>query len=130
MKVTLAVRIGDINYGNHLGHMEMVGLVHEARMQWLASLGWSERQCEGVAMVVRALHIRYIAECFYGDVLSFDMTATPVSACRFRIETHVTRDQEPVAEAEVEMVCIHPVTKKIARIPAPWQEQWHHRGAI
>ena len=117
--VTLPVRIGDINYGNHLGHVEMVGLLHEARIQWLASWGWSERQCEGIAMVVRSLHIRYIAECFYGDVLSFDMTATRISACRFRIRYHVTRGQQAVAEAEVEMVCIHPDTRKIVRIPDP-----------
>lgn len=125
MRVTLTVRIGDINYGNHLGHMEMVGLMHEARMQWLASLGWTEQGVEGVAMVVRDLHIRYIAECFYGDVLAFDMKVVAVSPCRFCIHYQVLRSQQLVASAAVEMVCMHPTHKKIVRIPAAWQAQWH-----
>ena len=33
--VLIPVRIGDINYGNHLGNDAFVSIIHEARVQWL-----------------------------------------------------------------------------------------------
>ena len=34
-RVSVPVRITDINYGNHLGNDSMVSIIHEARMSFL-----------------------------------------------------------------------------------------------
>jgi acyl-CoA thioester hydrolase len=38
----IAVRITDINYGNHLGNDALVSILQEARMQWLTSNNYTE----------------------------------------------------------------------------------------
>jgi acyl-CoA thioesterase FadM len=35
----IAVRITDINYGNHVGNDAFVRILHEARVQWLTNNG-------------------------------------------------------------------------------------------
>jgi len=35
------VQLTDTNYGNHVGHDTVMGLLHEARVQWLMSVGLS-----------------------------------------------------------------------------------------
>lgn len=37
-KTRLQVRITDINIANHLGHVELIGMMHEARHRFLHSL--------------------------------------------------------------------------------------------
>ena len=49
---TVTVRIGDINYGGHLGNDAVLSLVHEARLQYFKSLGYSEIDIEGVGIVL------------------------------------------------------------------------------
>ena len=38
----LRVRITDVNYGGHMGNDALLGLLHEARVQFLAHYGLSE----------------------------------------------------------------------------------------
>ncbi|MCU0662848.1 MAG: thioesterase family protein [Myxococcota bacterium] len=39
---TLAVRVGDLNYGGHLAYDRLLGLAHEARLELLSRLGATE----------------------------------------------------------------------------------------
>ena len=48
----VTVRIGDINYGGHLGNDAVLSLAHEARLQYFKSLGYSEIDIEGVGIVL------------------------------------------------------------------------------
>ena len=44
----LKVRVTDLNYGNHVGNDNILGLIHEARMQFYRSLGFkNELSFEG-----------------------------------------------------------------------------------
>ncbi len=36
----LAVRVTDLNYGNHVGNDSTLGLMHEARLQFYRKLGF------------------------------------------------------------------------------------------
>ena len=65
--VSLAVRITDINYGNHTGNDKLAGLLHEARVQWLKSINCSELNVFGTSLIMRDLTIRFISESFYGE---------------------------------------------------------------
>lgn len=74
---TLPVRITDINYGNHLGNNQLVGLLHEARVQWLVSRGYSELNAGGTALIMGDIAVSFKLETHYGDVLQIHILNTP-----------------------------------------------------
>jgi acyl-CoA thioesterase FadM len=69
----LAVRIKDINYGNHLGHDSLVSLMHEARVMFLENFGFSETDVDGNGLLVSDLAVIYKSQSFYGDTLKFEI---------------------------------------------------------
>jgi acyl-CoA thioester hydrolase len=48
----ISVRIGDINYGGHLGNDAVLSIVHEARVRFLGSLGYTEMNVEGKGIIM------------------------------------------------------------------------------
>lgn len=73
----LYVRVGDINYANHLSHDRLITMIHEARMQFFDALGLKEYDPDGTGIVIADLGIQYIKEAFYKDRLTIDI-AVPV----------------------------------------------------
>lgn len=118
----LAVRITDINYGNHTGNDKLAGLLHEARVQWLRSINGSELNISGVSLIMRDLTIRYLSESFYGDMLKIDIYADNVSNVGFDIFYDVTAGTRNIAKAKTGMVCYDYSAKKIAAIPEQFRE--------
>jgi acyl-CoA thioesterase FadM len=76
----IAVRIDDINYGGHLGNDALLGIVHEARVRYFASLGFSEREIEGVGIIMTDAAILYRAEGFQGDLLRVEVGIADLQA--------------------------------------------------
>jgi acyl-CoA thioesterase FadM len=64
----IPVRITDINYGGHAGNDTVLSIIHEARMQFLQSMGYSEMEFGGVGMIMSDVAIEFKNELFYGDV--------------------------------------------------------------
>jgi acyl-CoA thioester hydrolase len=81
--IVLPVRISDINYGNHVGNDAFVSLIHEARVQWLATHGCSELDAGGTGMIMSSLAIEFKKEALYGDTIHIDIFAGAVSGVRF-----------------------------------------------
>ena len=73
--VDLVVRTTDLNYGGHLGNDRLLSLVHEARVAFLPSHGWTELDCGGAALILGDAALVYQAEAFAGDLLRFEVTA-------------------------------------------------------
>ena len=48
----IMVRITDINYGGHVGNDTILSLIHEARMQFLNSLSYTEMNCGEIALIM------------------------------------------------------------------------------
>ena len=71
----IPVRIGDINYGGHLGNDAVLSLVHEARVRFLASHGYTEKDIEGLGIFMSDAAVVYRSEAFHGDVLRVDVGA-------------------------------------------------------
>ena len=60
-RTELPVRITDVNYGQHVGNDALLGLLHEARLQYLRQLAFSEQDaCLGVVSFLFAYvtHLR------------------------------------------------------------------------
>ncbi len=71
----LTVRITDINYGGHLGNADLLALIHEARVRFLASFGYSEVDVEGFGTIMLDSVVVYRAQAFAGDVLKIEVAA-------------------------------------------------------
>src|ERR1043165_979973 len=65
----IPVRIGDINYGGHVGNDAILSVIHEARMQWLAAAGFTEMRVGDHGLIMADVMISYRGESFYGDTL-------------------------------------------------------------
>ena len=54
-RTEIPIRITDINYGGHLGNDSLLSIIHEARVRFLKSLGYSESNVEGVGIIMISL---------------------------------------------------------------------------
>ena len=116
--IKIPVRISDINYGNHLGNDALVSIVHEARVQWLKHLNYTELDIEGVGLIMADLAVEYKNESFYGDILEITMSADEISNVSFDLYFSLTNQQDIlIAKAKTGMVCYDYKNKKVAVIP-------------
>ena len=65
----IPVRITDINYGGHLGNDSILSIVQEARVRFLNKYNYSEKNVEGLGIIMTDCAIVYKSESFYGDIL-------------------------------------------------------------
>jgi acyl-CoA thioester hydrolase len=115
----IVVRVTDLNYGGHLGNDSLLSLVHEARVAFLASHGFSELDCGGVPLTMGDAAIIYQGEAYAGDELIIEVAAGEPSKSGFRLFYKLTRssDAKKIALAETGMVCFDYNAKKISRLP-------------
>jgi acyl-CoA thioester hydrolase len=115
---TISVRIGDINYGGHVGNDAILSILHEARMQMLGKQGFDEMNAWGSSMIMADVMIAYKGEAFYGDSLSVEIYAEEISTRSFdflyRIITLRNNTVIDVADAKTGMVCYDYKAHKIA----------------
>lgn len=115
----LQVRVTDLNYGNHLGNDALVSLIHEARVQFLVSHGFTEFDIAGCGILMTDLAVVYKAETFYGETLRFSVVIADIQrvGCDivYRIENAATGTL--VAVAKTGIVFVEPQTRKVCPIP-------------
>lgn len=126
----LEVRVGDLNYGNHLGNDSVLTLVHEARRRYLRSLGLEEIGVDGVGFVVADAAVVYRAQAFYGDRLRFELAAGEFQSrgCTFFCRVSGVADGRTVAEARTGMVCFDFHTQKTLVLPEAMRNKLEGRG--
>ncbi len=117
--VAIPVRITDLNYGAHLGNDALLSILHEARVQFLASLGTTELDTanqQGFIMVDVA--IEYKGEAFHGDVLHISLAANDPNKYGFDIVYHVKNQiGKEIARAKTGMLCFDYATRKLRALP-------------
>ena len=118
------VRVGDINYGGHMGNDKYLLLFHDARLAFLASLGVSEKDIGGGAgLIMSEAHVRFQAEIFLGDELEVSVRPREVQASRFALDYEVTRigDGANVAGGYTQMVAFDYTRRRVTRLPEALQ---------
>ena len=118
------VRIGDINYGGHLGNDKYLLLFHDARLAFLASLGATEKDIGGgVGLIMSEAHVRFQAEAFLGDELEVCVRPREVQASRFFLDYGVTRvgDGANVAAGYTSLAAFDYARRRVTRLPGPFQ---------
>ena len=85
------VRVGDINYGNHMGNDKALLIFHDARLKFLESLGFSEKNIGGPGIIMRDAHINFRKEVYLHDELTVDVGIENVSNSAFEMTYNVIR---------------------------------------
>lgn len=115
----ITVQIGDINYGNHLANDAVLKLAHEARLRWLKAGGFSEMDVGGCGLIMADTAIEYVAQAFYGDVLTFKVGVGERSRAGFVLYTEIVRksDKQTIAKVKNGMVCFDYHAQKVCPCP-------------
>ncbi len=79
----IEVRISDINYGGHLGNDAMLAVIHEARLRFLKTFGWSEFNICGTSLIMTDCAIVYKSEVFHGETLRIDVAIGDITRTGF-----------------------------------------------
>jgi acyl-CoA thioester hydrolase len=121
----LEVRITDINYGRHVGNDAMLGLLHEARLRFLANYGFSEQDIGGVGMLMGDAVLQFKAVAFHGDALGVEMGLADVERRTFDLMYRVVRkgDGATVALAKTGMVAFDYGANRMADLPTVFLEK-------
>lgn len=123
----IPVRITDLNYGGHVGNDTILSIIHEARVQYLASLGYSELNMEGASLIMADAAIEFKAELFYGDVITAYVTASEFSRVGFNLYYKLEKRSGDVimdvAFAKTGMICFNYENRKVAKLPAAAQQR-------
>lgn len=114
---TIPIRITDLNYGGHVGNDAILSIIHEARMQFLQTFGYAEKNIGGAALIMADVVINFKAELFYGDVVNASVAVTNISRASFDIVYLLQKHDVVVAEAKTGMVCFDYESRKVSKIP-------------
>jgi acyl-CoA thioester hydrolase len=79
----IEVRISDINYGGHLANDAVLSIVHEARLRFLATHNYTEKNIEGSGIIMTDASIVYKSEAFHADRLKIEIAVDDVSRLGF-----------------------------------------------
>jgi acyl-CoA thioesterase FadM len=114
------VRISDINYGNHLGNDAFLSLVHEARLQFLQSRGFSELDIDGCGLILTDAVIVYKSQGFHGDLLTILAAVGDFTkyGCDFFYKVIRKNGGKEVARAKTGVVFFDYNRQKVAPVPA------------
>lgn len=113
------VGISDVNYAKHLDSVAMIRILHEARLQFLASLGFTEGNIFGLGMVMTDLAVEYRSESFANDLLIIDVGTSSFNRYGFDIGIQVTNSalETVVCNAKMGVVFFDFDKHQITQVP-------------
>lgn len=124
--IVIPIRITDINYGNHVGNDSFVGLLHEARVNWLNIYNYSELDIGEAGLIMSDLEVEYKKQSFYGDVVEVEISIGEISKIGFDLyyQLFTNRNNERIllVKAKTGMICYDYTNKKLAILPAKFNE--------
>jgi acyl-CoA thioesterase FadM len=115
----IPIRIGDVNYGGHLGNDAVLSIAHEARVRFLAAHGWTELDLAGVGILMVDAAVVYRAEGRWGMVLRVEVGAGEVRTrdCELVYRVTDTGSGAEVARVRTGIVFIDPASRRLVRMP-------------
>lgn len=120
----LEVRIGDINYGQHVGHDAILRFLHEARLQMLRQHGYSEIDIGGYGLIMGDTAVVFQGEVEYPATLRIEVALANPGRAGFDMMYRVTDavSGRAVAIARTGMICFDYECKRMARMPKAFRE--------
>lgn len=122
----IPIRITDINYGGHLGNDVFLTLIHEARVQFLASHNYTEIDIEGESIIMADAAIVYRSEVHYGERLCVDVAVQDFSTfgCDVLYRLSDQASGREVARAKTGIVFFDYKQRKPVEVPRKFREKF------
>ncbi len=122
--VELAVRVGDINYGQHLGNDAVLAFAHEARVCFLRANGFTELDAGGAALIMLDAVVVYKSQARLGDVLIVETAVGEIGPCGFELFYRMTNKQgaAEVARIKTGMAFFDYEAGRVARTPEEFRK--------
>ncbi len=111
--------IRDINYANHMDHLALLNYLHETRVRFLRSLGYSELDVDGndSGLVVADLQCSYRKECFYGEEIVVLLQLELKSPTRLVFNYTISKNDDVVVANAIIKVAFISKERKIIAVP-------------
>ena len=123
----IKIRITDLNYGGHVGNDTILGIMHEARMQYLYKLGYANEvdAFEGNGLIQTDAAIVYKSETFYGETLLVEIAANDFNKYGFDFVYRLSKIDSliEVARGKTGVVCFDYKSRKIASLPDSFKQK-------
>ncbi len=115
----LTVRATDINYAGHLGNEALLGMVHEARSQFTAQLGFDTMVVKPnqVGLIIADLVVNFKSEAFYQDSLEVNCQFDEVRERSVRLFYCIRRTGQVIALVETGLVAFDYQIHKVVQLP-------------
>ncbi len=121
----IPVLASHINYGNHLDNAQALGIVSEARVRFLQSLGYTELDIEGLGIVVADAAVQYRAEAFHGETMVVEMGAADFHdyGCDLVWRMHDRDSSREVARGKTGLVFFDYQARRKAPVPTAFRRR-------
>ena len=119
-RTEIPVRVTDLNYGGHLGNDALLGLLHEARVHFLRSIGVPNDYdvVTKLGLIMVDVAVEYKGEAFHGDVLRVQLAGTDPGKYGFDVVYHVHNQAgKEIARAKTGMLCFDYNVRKLRLLP-------------
>ena len=115
----LTVRVTDINYAGHLGNETLLGLVHEARAQFLKQLKFNTiiQDDQHIGVIIADLVVNFRAEAFAQDQLTIDCQIGDIGERSFRLFHRIRRAEQVIALVESGTVAYDYLAGEVILLP-------------
>ena len=112
------VRVGDINYGGHMGNDKALLVFHDARLAFLEALGFSEKNIGGPGIIMKDAHVTFRKEVFLHEILIADVGIDDVTLTSFNLSYTVRRENDGavVFLGSTGIVAFDYESRKVARL--------------
>lgn len=116
---SMDIRIGDVNYGGHVGNDSILTLVHEARIRFLASYNYSEKDIEGLGLVMTDAVVIYKNQAFRGDNITVSIALADMNRIGFELYYRIINsvNQKEIALVKTGLAFFDYKFQKIASTP-------------
>jgi acyl-CoA thioesterase FadM len=111
------VRVGDINYGGHMGNDKALLLFHDARIHFLGLKGYNEMDIGGPGLIMAEAHIYFKKELFLADEVSVYVHIEDIRGVSFDMHYTIMRSEELVMLGSTKMIAFNYKDRKISKIP-------------
>lgn len=118
-KTTVQVRITDLNYGGHMGNEMLLIYAQQARVDFLAHMGYGELTLAGKGIIMTDAGVVYRSEAHAGETLTVAVALDDRSAVGFDLY-YTLREKETgrlVGRVKTGIVCFDYTTKKVSPLP-------------
>jgi acyl-CoA thioester hydrolase len=123
------IRIGDINYGGHMGYDKALSLFHDARIAFINSLGYTELNIgENSGIIIGEAYVKYKKEIFLNDNLRVFITISEIKDATFIMNYSVFKqdDDKEAISGYTKVVSFSFLDKKVDLIPKDFLEKLEH----